>query len=90
MRVSVRPLMLKHPANPPSSRSTRDAESVPSVSECPGPVVSATESRLGPGKRAREQGTRVPPLAVMNSAMKHSALHVGVPGPGSMSPPEVT
>jgi hypothetical protein len=26
----------------------------------------------------------VPPLAVMNSAVKHSACHVGVPGLGSM------
>jgi hypothetical protein len=54
------------------------------VSECPGPVVSATESRSGPGPSAREQGTRVPPLVVMNSAVKHNACHVGVPGPGSM------
>jgi hypothetical protein len=74
------------PQKQPPSRSPRDAESVLVVSECPGPVVSATESRSGPGPSAREQGTRVPPLAVMSSAVKHSARHVGRPGPGSMSP----
>ena len=61
-----------------------NAELVLLVSECPGPVASATESRSGPGPSAREQGIRVPPLAVMNSAVKHSVRHVGVLGPGSM------
>lgn len=50
----------------------------------PGPVASATESRSGPGSSAREQGTRVPPLTAMNSAVKHNARNVGAPGPGSM------
>ena len=39
-----------------------------------------------PGDECSRAGTRVPPLAVMISAVEHCARHVGVPGTGSMSP----
>jgi hypothetical protein len=74
--MSIRPLMMK-PSRKISFRRATRAQSILFDTECPGPVVSATESRSGPGPSAREQGTRVPPLAVMNSTVKHSAQHVG-------------
>jgi hypothetical protein len=76
--MSVRPLMMEPSRKISSRRATRVTLSrFCLIRNAPGPVVSATESRSGPGPSAREQGTRVPPLAVMNSTVKHSAQHVG-------------
>jgi hypothetical protein len=76
--MSVRPLMMEPSRKISSRRATRVTLSrFCLIRNAPGPVVSATESRSGPGPSAREQGTRVPPLAVTNSTVKHSARHVG-------------
>jgi hypothetical protein len=56
MRVSVRPLMMKHPANQPSSRSTREAESVPFGVRMPRASGERDRVAIRPGEESSRAG----------------------------------